>query len=199
MTNAASTPEVSSSGTLELAPRLGNLLEEYGEISAILPVLAGLFITSRLQLRGAQALLANLAIAAIARQAVQQLKKQAHQTSANLVSANGQTAPDFSEPDSVPSAQTVEDYTIIHSTLGRIRLRIPRLIADAAYAKRLENLLSNDERVTGVRLNRTAASLVIQYDGTGVSELDLGMRLLEILDQAEKGSASDPVHSVSES
>ncbi|WP_449418185.1 HMA2 domain-containing protein [Phormidium nigroviride] len=192
MTNTASTPEVQSSATLELVPRLGSLLEEYGEISALLPVLAGLFVTSRLQLRGAQALLANLAIAAIARQTVIQLKKQAHQTTVVTTEENGNMA------NTTPT-QSAEDYTIVHSTLGRIRLRIPRLIGDAIYAKRLEKLLANDERVTGVRLNRSAASLIVQYDGTGVSELELGMRLLQILEQAETGSQTTPDYTRAES
>lgn len=183
MTNAASTPELQNLGTLDVAPRLGTFLEEYGEISTILPVLAGLFVTNRLQLRGAQALLVNLTIAALTRQAVMQLKKQAHQVSAIATPMNGQSVSEAPPPP-------VEDYTIVHSTLGRIRLRIPRLMGDAAYAKRLEKLLSNEERVTGIRLNRAAASLVIHYDGMGVSELELGMRLLQILDQAEQNSST---------
>ncbi|MGI0483807.1 HMA2 domain-containing protein [Pantanalinema rosaneae CENA516] len=192
MMNAASIPEVQPSATLDLAPRVGHFLEEYGEIATILPVLAGLFVTSRLQLRGAQALLVNLTIAAIARQTVIQLKKQAHPAPVSAASGNGQSA----DGGALPMA---EDYTIVHSTLGRIRLRIPRLLRDAAYAKRLEQLLSDDDRVTKVRLNRTAASLVIQYDGTGVSELELGMRLLQILDQAEKHNVPDFAYPATES
>lgn len=176
MTDAASSPQVPLSGSLEVAPRLGSFLEEYGEIATILPVLAGLFITSRLQLRGAQALLANLAIAAITRQVVVQLKKQAHPTPV-VTTTNGQ---------SVNAEPAAEDYTIVHSTPGRLRLRIPRLLNDAVYTKRLEKLLTDDQCVLNVRVNRAAASLVILYDGTGVSELELGMRLLQILDQAER-------------
>lgn len=189
--NVALPPEESPSGTLELVPRLGNFLEEYGEIATILPVLVGLFVTSRLQLRGAQALLANLAIAAVTRQIVMQLKKQAHHTPSVMPVGNGQSA----TPD---VATTSEDYTIVHSTPGRLRLRIPRLLSDGLYAKRLEKLLSADERVMGVRLNRAAASLVIFYDGTGVSELELGMRLLQILDQAEQDSQPNPGHNAAE-
>lgn len=181
MTNAASTPDIQSAGALDVVPRVGSFLEEYGEITTILPVLAGLFVTSRLQLRGAQALLANLAIAAVARQVVVQLKKQAHPTSTVAATVNGQS----SSP--APTA-VVEDYTIVHSTPGRLRLRIPRLLGDAVYAKRLEKLLFAEERVRSVRLNRSAASLVILYDGDGVSELELGLRLLQILDQAEQPS-----------
>jgi hypothetical protein len=190
MTSSASTPKVPSSGALNVAPQLGSFLEEYGEIATILPVLAGLFVTSRLQLRGAQALLANLAIAAVARQVVMQLKKQAHQTNASVDAANGQLPS--------PAPTPAEDYTIVHSTLGRLRLRIPRLLGDAAYAKHLEKLLLADERVTVVRLNRSAASLVIQYDAAGVSELELGMRLLQILEQAERGSEPDSVYKVAQ-
>jgi hypothetical protein len=194
MTNAASTPEmqVQPSESLDLAPRVGHFLEEYGEIATILPVLIGLFVTSRLQLRGAQALLANLAIAAVVRQAVIKLKQQAHQTPVVATGENGY-------PVDVTSTQSGEDYTIVHSILGRIRLRIPRLISDATYAKRLEKLLENDEHVTGVRINRAAASLVIQYDGTGVSELELGMRLLQILEQAEADSQAAPIGTMAES
>jgi hypothetical protein len=59
--------------------------------------------------------------------------------------------------------------------------------------------LENDEHVTGVRINRAAASLVIQYDGTGVSELELGMRLLQILEQAEADSQAAPIGTMAES
>ncbi|MCU0568568.1 MAG: hypothetical protein MUF49_18470 [Oculatellaceae cyanobacterium Prado106] len=197
MVNVAPNPSqnsgVSSLGGLDVTPRLANLLEEYGEIAAIIPVLAGLFVTSRLRLRGSQALLVNLAIAALARQVILQLKKQVHHPPVTTASANGQSTASAplssvstqSASNQSVSAQMVEDYTIVHSTLGRLRLRIPRLIGDAAYAKRLQKLLETEERVTRIRLNRSAASLVIQYDGMGVSELELGMRLLQILEQAE--------------
>jgi hypothetical protein len=193
MTTTAITPDVKSSGDLDLAPRLGNLLEEYSEIATILPVLAGLLVTSRLQLRGAQALLVNLAIAAVARQAVIHLKQQAHPpTTVAAVVESGQAA-------SADPSPVVEDYTIVHSTWGRLRLRIPRLISDAVYARRLEKILSSDEQIVRLRMNRPAASLVIQYDAAGVSELEIGTRLLQILEQAEQDSQVDPSYPTAES
>ncbi|MGI0493674.1 HMA2 domain-containing protein [Alkalinema pantanalense CENA528] len=191
MTDAAAIPQPQTSETLDLIPRIGHFLEEYGEIATILPVLAGLFVTSRLQLRGASALLANLAIAALIRQGVIQLKKQSQSTPTPFVTDIPFTN---SQHPNGTAAPTVDDYTIVHSTLGRIRLRIPRITRDSAYAKRLEKLLRADERVNSVRLNRAAASLVIHYDGVGVSELELGMRLLQILEQAETLSShpNDP-------
>lgn len=168
-----------SPSTVNVAARLGEWLETYGEVATILPVLTGLFLTSRLQLRGAQGLLANLAIAALTRQMLAELKKQAHSpalapaTAPNRTTANGVAA---------------EDYTIVHNVPGRLRLKIPRLLTDAAYGKRLTSLLTAESRVLRVRLNATAASLVIRYDPIGVSELDLGVALLEILQRAENAT-----------
>jgi hypothetical protein len=153
-------------------------------------------VTNRLQLRGAQALMVNLVIAAVARQVVLQLKKQAHHSPAKVPPVNGQSV---HEAGSSPVAAAVEDYTIVHSTPGRLRLRIPRLLSDASYAKRLEKLLKAEARVRGVRLNQAAASIVVLYDGEGVSELELGMRLLQILEQAENASPLDAVGTASES
>jgi hypothetical protein len=181
MTEAASTPEIQSTGSTDLAPRLGQWLEDYSEIAAILPVLAGLIATSRLQLRGAQALLVNLLIAALVRQVVLQLKQQAQPPNASAIAPTNASG----NHDTASQTTAEDDYTIVHSVPGRIRLRIPRLASDTLYARRLEKLLAADERVKHVRINRAAASLIIQYDGTGVSEVELGMYLLNILDQAE--------------
>ncbi|MBP0013268.1 MAG: hypothetical protein J7545_02635 [Roseofilum sp. SBFL] len=183
MTDAASPSDVSSATvgqnpqpSSEFSSQLGQWLENTSEIAAILPVVTGLLVTSRLQLRGAQALLVNLTIAALVRQAIQQLKKQAKPNSEN----DQQVLPASEEQ----SNQEEEDYKIVHSVPGRIRLRIPRLMNDMLYAKRLEKLLSAESKVKHVRTNPAAASLIIQYDGEGMSELELGMYLLNILDQA---------------
>ena len=165
------------------ASQLGHWLEEYGEIAAILPVLTGLLVTTRLQLRGASALVVNIVIAAMTRQAIVQLKKQAGHTTSQSVMAS---------PAANGAATTTaeeEDYTIVHSVPGRIRLRIPQLQSDASFAKRLEKLLLTDDIVLGVRINRAACSIVIRYDGANMTDLELGMRLLQVLQQAEQADA----------
>ena len=175
----SSTGEVQAANTSATTSQLGHLLEEYGEIAAILPVLTGLLVTTQLRLRGASALVVNIAIAALTRQAIVQLKKQAgYSTSAPaLAAANGTTA---------TTATEEEDYTIVHSVPDRIRLRIPRLRTEPAFAKRLEKLLLTQDIVLGVRVNHAASSVAIRYDGTNLTDLDLGMRLLQILEQAEQ-------------
>lgn len=175
----SATDEVRATTANATTSQLGNLLEEYGEIAAILPVLAGLLVTTQLRLRGGSALVVNIGIAAVTRQAIVQLKKQAGHAASTpaLVAANGNGG-------AAPVEE--EDYTIVHSVPGRIRLRIPRLRDEPAFGKRLEKLLLTQDIVLGVRVNRAASSIAIRYDGTNLTELDLGMRLLQILEQAER-------------
>ncbi|EDX85190.1 hypothetical protein S7335_2889 [Synechococcus sp. PCC 7335] len=151
-------------------------------MAVILPVLAGLLVTNRLQLRGANALIANLVIAAISRQIIHQLTQEAAVISAG---ANGVSAVEKPSPLATePVYQVDEDYKIMHSVAGRIRLQVRQLQADRNFAKRLERLLLEDPIVSGVRINRAAASIVIQYTAGELSEAELGLRLLQILDEA---------------
>ncbi|MEM7062571.1 MAG: HMA2 domain-containing protein [Cyanobacteria bacterium P01_B01_bin.77] len=177
MVAISESPTVPTSST---TVQLGKLLDEYSEVAVILPVLAGLLVTSRLQLRGANALIVNLTIAAISRQIMHQLK---HEATASPAEANG-AAPVSAKSAEVKS--TEDDYKVLHSVPGRLRLQIPQLREDQHFSKRLETSLLNDSIVSKVRLNRAAASVVIQYRDSSLSELDLGLRLLKVLDQAKQ-------------
>ncbi|MDQ3355487.1 MAG: heavy metal translocating P-type ATPase [Actinomycetota bacterium] len=46
---------------------------------------------------------------------------------------------------------------------GRLRLRVPPIAADPAYADRLAGLVRSEQDVLGVRVNRAAASIVVRY------------------------------------
>lgn len=195
-------PEQAQESVSRTSVRLGQWLDTYSEVAAVLPILVGLTLTTRLQLRGAQALLVNLMVGAAVRQTVVSLKQQAREAgppaalAAGTAAATGATATGATatgaaatDPQAVPTpiADPEEDYTIVHSVPGRIRLRVERLRGDRLYAKRLETLLREVEQVNLVRINATAASLVIQYDPGQLSELDLGLRLLNILERAAQG------------
>lgn len=56
------------------------------------------------------------------------------------------------------------DYQLVHCTLGRFRIRIPRLAEDSEYANKLRNLVESLDSVTSVRINPAASSLVVEYD-----------------------------------
>jgi hypothetical protein len=52
---------------------------------------------------------------------------------------------------------------ILHQTRGRIRLAVPRVKTDRAYAAHLQSVLGSLESVTRVRINPAAASVIIGY------------------------------------
>lgn len=150
---------------------LVHFLKEHNEVEMILPVMIGVLVTSRFQLRGTNALLVNLAVASISRQIFTNLKK----TTPSAPTATTVT------PETEPSSK----YTIIHAVPGRIRLRIPLLKEDQDFATRLQRLLDEDDPVIHVRINRAAASVVIGYNAQGLSDLELGLRLISIMNKAE--------------
>ncbi|NET46136.1 HMA2 domain-containing protein [Okeania sp. SIO2B3] len=162
--------------------QLGAFLQAHNEIEFILPPLVGLMITNRFQLRGATALLVNLTVAGFVRQIIEQLKEQKVTVVAPVVETGATTISQSVTPvtnDDSPA------YTIVHSTPGRIRLRIPRVASEADYAKRLEELLNTDSHVLKVRINRSASSIVIQYQAEGMSDWELGMLLMSIIQKAD--------------
>ncbi len=59
-------------------------------------------------------------------------------------------------------------YSIVHTIPGRIRLHVPRISSDRAYAKRLERLLKSDSQTTNVRINCDAASVAIAYQPNNI-------------------------------
>jgi Heavy metal associated domain 2 len=153
--------------------QVGEFLREHNEVEMILPVLLGLFITSRFQLRGANALLVNLAVASVSRQLFQQLK-----------ALPGEKVPPVAPTAIAGSTEILPGCRIVHSVAGRVRLRIDRLAEDPVFAKRLDTFLKDDPYVIGVRVNRAAASVAIAYESDGLSEMELGLRLLNLLDRA---------------
>jgi hypothetical protein len=179
MTNQLSINPSNNQPANTVETKLAEFLQKHGEVEMIIPVALGVFITSRFQLRGANALLANLLIAGISRQIFQHLKEADGESTEKITEAEIKTM-------TSPSVMEIaEGYAIVHSVPGRIRLRIQRLAEDVLFVKRLERLLKDDSHVIKVRVNRTAASLVIHYEKDGSSEMDLGLRLLNIINQAE--------------
>ncbi|MBE9174945.1 metal ABC transporter ATPase [Synechocystis salina LEGE 06155] len=163
--------------------QLAVFLQEHEEVELIVPVLLGLFITSRLQLRGANALLVNLGVASVLRQVFKQLK----QTSPRPI----KTSPPSTTATKLNTINSLgEGITIVHSVPGRLRLKVEQIVEDRVFAKRLERLLNNDDHVIKVRVNRPAASVTINYEQGHLSDLDLGLRLMGILQEAHQTVAA---------
>jgi hypothetical protein len=85
MTATTSTNNLSHLSTEEATGQIGAFLKEHGEIEMILPVIIGVFVTSRFQLRGANALLVNLLVASLTRQLFIQLKQEQPSTATESI------------------------------------------------------------------------------------------------------------------
>ena len=170
--------------------QLAEFLREHTEVEMSVPVMIGVLATSHFQLRGLQALLLNLAVASLSRQIFTKLKKPSSD-SAQAHSINGNNGNNGNNGKTAQPMEIQPGYTIVHSVPGRIRLRIERLSKEIAFAKRLERLLGADDHVLDVRINRVAASVRIYYQTGVLSDLDLSLRLLNIINMAESEQTAE--------
>ncbi len=175
MTATTSTNNLSHLSTEDVTSQMGAFLKEHGEIEMILPVVIGVFATSRFQLRGANALLVNLLVASLARQIFIHLKQEKPST----INESNNSHSTVQEVEA--SEINLEGYTIAHAVPGRVRLKMPQLSIDDDFTRRLQQALNTDEYVDRVRINRAAASIAINYDNQGLSDWELGLRLMNII------------------
>lgn len=75
-------------------------------------------------------------------------------------------------------------YSIVHCTKGRIRLRIPRLGKDPAYAVRLQRSLNTYSAITEVHVNVVACSITVCYSPQELSTNQFCKYLAIALQQA---------------
>jgi len=72
------------------------------------------------------------------------------------------------------------DATVVHQTQGRIRIRVPRLKTDDTYAHYLKSLLEPMEHVNSIRINVSAASVVISFTPE-ISESEFAKRIIKTI------------------
>ncbi|ALF56194.1 ATPase [Nostoc piscinale CENA21] len=90
--------------------------------------------------------------------------------------SNGKaTLANFNRRTHQPVSKVV--YSVVHTVPGRMRLRIPQLRDNTAYIQRLQTLLEVDPLITSVRIKPAAASLVVTYEASQVSDAKMRSRL----------------------
>jgi cation transport ATPase len=75
-------------------------------------------------------------------------------------------------------------YEVVHCTLGRYRIRVPRLADDFEFAQRLSSLVELLHFVTEVRINSQASSLIVCYKISRVERWDVERQLLTCIEEA---------------
>lgn len=71
-----------------------------------------------------------------------------------------------------------------------MRVRVPRLAGDPGYAQRLSALVREDDKVTGVRVNRAGASLVVSCEPTLARDAVLAMLADKVRLAGEAGAVA---------
>ncbi|MGK7928601.1 MAG: HMA2 domain-containing protein [Spirulina sp.] len=150
---------------------LAAFLKEHQEVEMIVPVVIGVLVTSRFQLRGAKALLVNLLVASVTRQVFAQLKK---------MGGNEMVSPPLAATGSNGN-EAEEACSLLHFIPGRIRLRVPRIHDDRHFASSLEQHLTAEANVTSVRMNQVAGCVTIAYESNGKSDLAMSSHLTAII------------------
>ncbi|MGK7876984.1 MAG: heavy metal translocating P-type ATPase [Xenococcaceae cyanobacterium] len=83
-------------------------------------------------------------------------------------------------------------YSVVHSTPGRLRLRVPRLVWDSHYVHRLQVLLEADAYITRVRLKPAAMSVALNYQTDQVSEEQMRLHLGNLIQLAANAIVPAP-------
>jgi hypothetical protein len=68
-----------------------------------------------------------------------------------------------SRPVAKNSSRTNSVACIVHSIPGRVRFHVPLVAIDSQYTQKLKTLLKADCQVTNFRINRDAASVIVDY------------------------------------
>ncbi|MCX7593628.1 MAG: heavy metal translocating P-type ATPase [Fischerella sp.] len=85
------------------------------------------------------------------------------------------------------------DYQIIHTTSGRLRIKIPRLSQDVGYTNQLIWLIESFDFIISVRINPAAESLIIHYQENLVSSTAVKESLRTIIQQAAIAETSSEI------
>jgi hypothetical protein len=79
------------------------------------------------------------------------------------------------------ASPTRSSVRIIHQTRGRIRVGVPRVKTDKAYATHLQSLLESLEDVRSIRISVGAASAIINYN-TDIPEIDFAQKVVKTIE-----------------
>lgn len=73
---------------------------------------------------------------------------------------------------------------VLHQVQGRVRLAIPRLHTDKAYADELASLMQTIKQIRAVRINSKAASVVIEYSAEEIRAEEFLETVLKKIDES---------------
>jgi hypothetical protein len=153
------TETVENQSTLPVKTKV-TLVEDL--IDSLVPTIACMLVNQNLKISGWRSVPVSLITSKLVRGIMEQLKTT---EVGELTTEKKEETPSFQ---------------VVHSTPGRVRLRVPQVAKDVDYSQRLEQLILTTDGVNHVRINRSAASVAIAYE----SHLDMLPYLANLLQEA---------------
>jgi hypothetical protein len=157
-----------SSAKLEGATLQSSGKKVFSQLVSLIPILLSWLVVKRFNLSGLKAIATYLLVTGLMGEAIEQLKDQFFPSLKD--EHNTEKKAQFKKLLSLKHNNEL-DYEIIHHIPGRIRLSIPKLRQNKHYAQKLEDLLTQDARLTQVRINPNTGSMVVYYLPEAFSDL----------------------------
>lgn len=176
------------------------------QLQSFIPLLIGLLTTRQLGLQGWRSILVYLLTANIVRQIMLNLdwienteQKEGGKTDGNNANLDGKviaTATPY-EQNGKPQTATLNTnstvvYSLVHAVPGRMRFRVPKVAEDAAYLRRLQLLVKQDDWITQMRCNSTVASVVMLYNPRQISEAEARLHGISLIQIAANPDSKQP-------
>lgn len=80
-----------------------------------------------------------------------------------------------------------ESYRVVREIPGRIRFYIPQIAENSEYSHKLkEEIEESDSRIKEVRVNKSAASIAINYRSTAISDEEMRSHLINLIESVSK-------------
>jgi copper chaperone CopZ len=205
------------------ALRSGEFWQE--QLISILPIAAGLLLIRALKIQGLWTIPVYIIAASFTRKLLEQIEYDAiaavnsaaapsHHTESNQnghrknqsVDRHPPTPPQtiaVAQPNPVQSSpnKSLEPaiaYSIVHQIPGRLRVKVSKITKDSKYARRLEQLVEAEPWVTNIRLNPTAASVVVTYEQSIYTVSEAVSHLLNLIQAASADTVAISTLSVTE-
>jgi hypothetical protein len=151
----------------------------------LIPFLVGFALTRRFNLHGWRSLLVYVLAAGTTRQVIAVVETKVTRPESHANGSQGNQYQNQYQKDAAAYTQKAAPETrlfkVIHTTPGRLRLRVPVLSDRPDYAQAVQKTLESDRNIHTVRVNPVTASVTIQFDIQQLSVATIRQRLTELL------------------
>ena len=161
----------------------------FSQLLSLIPVLLAWLVVKRLNLSGWKAIATYLLATGLIGEVIEQVQWQLFPSLTNESLAETMAQPQTPPPINEAKALGCQ---IVHHIPGRIRLSIPKIRQDKNYAQKLQLMLEQDSRITGVRLKPESGSVVVTYIGealSGLSDGELALIFSELMGLIDSAAA----------